>query len=263
MDSASLQATPLSIFLTFILVVISISISYKEKLKLEKEIVIAAVRATVQLVIVGYVLREVFALNNNYVTLAMIAVILLNAAWNSKGRGAAFDHSFLIPLFALTLTTVGTLTILVLVKAIKFQPSQIVPLAGTIAGNSMTAIGLSFSSLENLYEDNKERILEKIALGATPRQASQRIIRKTISSGLIPIIDKARALGMVTFPGTMNGLLFAGVSPVIAIAYQIMIIFTQISTATISSYLVTIFSYKSLFTDRAELKSLAKEENNE
>src|SRR5699024_7372088 len=144
-----------------------------------------------------------------------------------------------------------------------FQPSQIVPLAGTIAGNSMTAIGLSFSSLENLYHDNQEKILEKIALGATPRQASQRIIKKSISNGLIPIIDKAKALGIVTFPGTMNGLLFAGVSPLIAVAYQIMIIFTQISTATLSSYLVTILSYPSLFTDRAELKNLPKEANNE
>ncbi len=263
MDANALQATPLSIFLTFILVVISISISYKEKLKLEKDIVIAAVRATVQLIIVGFVLREVFQLDNNWVTFAMIAVILLNAAWNSKQRGAAFDRSFFISLFALTLTTVGTLTLLVLIEAIKFQPSQIVPLAGTIAGNSMTAIGLSFSSLENLYHDNQEKILEKIALGATPRQASQRIIKKSISNGLIPIIDKARALGIVTFPGTMNGLLFAGVSPLIAVAYQIMIIFTQISTATLSSYLVTILSYQSLFTDRAELKNLPKEGNNE
>ena len=89
------------------------------------------------------------------------------------------------------------------------------------------------------------------------------MIRKSISNGLIPIIDKARALGIVTFPGTMNGLLFAGISPLIAVSYQIMIIFTQISTATISSYLVTILSYKSFFTDRAELRSLAKEDNNE
>lgn len=259
MGDSLLETTPLSIFLTFSLVVITISISYKEKLKLEKEIIIATLRATIQLIIVGFVLKKVFQINNNMVTFAMVAIILLNAAWNSKGRGAAFDNNFIIPLFALSITTIGTLTVLVLVKAIKFQPSQIIPVAGVVAGNSMTAIGLAYSSLENLYDDNKDRILEKVALGASPRQASQRIIRKSFANGLIPVIDKARAVGLVTFPGTMNGLLFAGVSPLIAVSYQMMIIFTQISTATISSYIVTILSYKSFFTDRYELKDLNKE----
>src|SRR5699024_6496041 len=115
---------------------------------------------------------------------------------------------------------------------------------------------------ENLFEDNREKILEKLALGATPRQASQDIIKKAIGSGMIPAIDKAKAVGLVTFPGTMNGLLFAGVSPLIAISYQMMIIFTQISTATISTYLVVIMSYQTLFTKRLELKNLLRNEEN-
>lgn len=258
MNNSTLEATPLSVFLTFILVILTIAISYKEKLKIEKEILVAALRASVQLLIVGYVLKEIFELDNIFFTSIMVMVIIFNAAFNSKQRGKSFSYNFLIPLLTLSLVTIGTLSILIAVKALKFDPTQVVPLAGVVAGNSMTAINLVYSSLEELYEDNKEKVIEKLALGATPKQASKDIVKSAIGSGLIPTIDKARALGLVTFPGTMNGLLFAGVSPLIAISYQLMIIFTQISTATLSSYIVVTLTNRTLYTNRAELINLGE-----
>lgn len=50
----------LSLVLAFALVLVSIAISAKEKLGLPKDILISVIRAIVQLVIIGFVLKFIF-----------------------------------------------------------------------------------------------------------------------------------------------------------------------------------------------------------
>ncbi|MGL4535993.1 MAG: ABC transporter permease, partial [Weissella cibaria] len=65
-----------SLALAFILVVISLVISYRQKLKLEKETIISVVRAIVQLIIVGYLLKFIFNVDNWLLTLIMQLFII-------------------------------------------------------------------------------------------------------------------------------------------------------------------------------------------
>ncbi|WP_205733101.1 ABC transporter permease, partial [Enterobacter hormaechei] len=57
--------------------------------------------------------------------------------------------------------------------------------------------------------------------GATPKQASAILIRDSIRAALIPTVDSAKTVGLVSLPGMMSGLIFAGIDPVKAIKYQI------------------------------------------
>jgi len=137
-----LQVSPITLMLSFSLVLVGVYISYKEKLGTAKDILYSIARAVVQLIAVGYVLTYLFNVNNTIVTLAMVAVIVFNASWNAHKRSSNIPNSLKISLVAISASAILTLSILVLSGSVKFIPSQIVPITGMIAGNAMTTIGL-------------------------------------------------------------------------------------------------------------------------
>ncbi len=79
-----LAVNNLSLFFSVMLVVVALIISTKEKLGFTKDIIISVIRAVIQLVAVGYLLKYVFQVNNLILTLIMVLVIVSNAAFNAK-----------------------------------------------------------------------------------------------------------------------------------------------------------------------------------
>ena len=71
---------------------------------------------------------------------------------------------------------------------------------------------------------------------------------------IIPSLDSAKTLGIVSLPGMMTGLILAGSSPLTAIKFQIMVTFMILSSASISTLIATYFSYKDFFNNRKQLK---------
>lgn len=69
--------------------------------------------------------------------------------------------------------------------------------------------------------------------------ASLSILRQAIKTGVQPTIDSARTVGLVSLPGMMSGLIFAGVDPVYAIKYQIMIMFMLLEATSLGSVIAS------------------------
>lgn len=244
----------LSLALVFGLVLVALGISQKEKLGLTKDIVMAVVRTVLQLIFVGYVLKFIFQASNVFLSLMMILIILFNASVQANKRNPNSKKSLLHPFLALFTSTGLTLTILVLSGAIKFTPSQVIPISGMLASNAMTAIGLSYRAMYKSFTDNRQQVLEKLSLGASVKLASQEILREAIKTGMQPTIDSAKTVGLVSLPGMMSGLIFAGVDPVHAIRYQIMVMFMLLSATSLASVIASYTAYQTYFTDRAQLK---------
>ena len=97
-----LAVNNLSLFLSAMLVVVALIISTKEKLGFTKDIIISVIRAVIQLVAVGYLLKYVFQVNNLILTLIMVLVIVSNAAFNAKKRSQQLQKGFLISFIAST-----------------------------------------------------------------------------------------------------------------------------------------------------------------
>lgn len=70
----SVTVSNLSLVFTFALVMVSVGISLKEQLGLTKDVLWSVCRAIVQLVIVGYVLKFIFNINNTWLTILMTPV---------------------------------------------------------------------------------------------------------------------------------------------------------------------------------------------
>lgn len=84
--SNQLIVSPITLLLALILVLIALAINLKEDLGMTKDLIIGVVRAVIQLTVVGFVLTYIIKADTVWLTLAMIAVIIFNAAWNAKKR---------------------------------------------------------------------------------------------------------------------------------------------------------------------------------
>lgn len=248
-----LEINNVSLILTTLLLVIAILVAYKEKLGLGNDILIAGVRAFIQLFIIGYVLKYIIEVNNFFLTLLMVLFIVFNAGYNAHKRSEGIPNTLFISLFSISLGTAVTLTILVLTGAIDWTPTQIVPISGMIASNAMVAIGLTFRTLNSKFTDLRQQVLEKLALGANEKQASMTIIRESVKTGMSPSIDSTKTVGLVSLPGMMSGLIIAGVDPIEAIRYQIVVMFMIISVTSIASFTASYMAYRQFFNDRKQL----------
>lgn len=249
----NLNVNNFSLCLAALLVVITIGISCQQKLGLTKAILISITRAIIQLVIVGYILLYVFKVNNILLTLALMLLIIFNASWNAIQRGEAGKHGVLYSFIAIFISTTITIAALTLSGAIKFIPMQVVPISGMIASNIMVAISLCYRELNNAFKTHYQQLLEKLALGATPAQASKAIIHHTIKTGMLPTINSAKTVGLVSLPGMMTGLIFAGVNPVHAIKYQIMVTFMLMAATSMGTIIAVYLTYHNHFNKRMQL----------
>ena len=135
-----------SLALALMLVVVAILISHKEKLALEKDILWSVGRAIIQLIIVGYVLKYIFSVDDASLTLLMVLFICFNAAWNAQKRSKYIAKAFISSFIAITVGAGITLAVLILSGSIEFIPMQVIPIAGMIAGNAMVAVGLCYNN---------------------------------------------------------------------------------------------------------------------
>lgn len=243
-----------SLLIASCLVFTSIFFSYYQKLKLEKEIAIGIIRAIIQLTIVGYVLNFIFGLKNPLFTTFLVFFMLFNAALNAAKRGKGINHSFIISFIAIATGTTVTLSILIMAGAIKYEPYQIIPISGMIISNAMISIGLCYRQLITNFKNRREEVETKLALGADIKVSSLRLVRDSIKTGMLPTIDSMKTLGIVALPGTMTGLILAGINPMEAIKYQILVTFMTLSTTAIAAFVACYLGYKEFFNERMQLK---------
>ncbi|WP_343345411.1 ABC transporter permease [Terrisporobacter petrolearius] len=245
-----------ALVLSSVLIMVPIIISYKEKLELNRDIIVSMLRAVVQLLAVGYILDVIFGLDKLIYTIILVLVMIINAAINTKKKGFTIESQVFISFVSISVGTIITLGILISSKAIGYTPNEVVPVAGMIISNSMVAIGLSYRNLINNFKNNSIAVEVKLSLGASIKEASDEIIRESIKISIMPTIDSAKTLGIVSLPGMMTGLILAGASPLVAVKFQIMVTFMILSSSSIATIMATYLSYKKFFNKRKQLKSI-------
>jgi putative ABC transport system permease protein len=245
-----------SLLIASSLVLVSLYLSYSQKLGLEKETLVSVVRAIIQLFIVGYILEYIFGLESPLFTTLLLLFMTFSAAYNASKRGKGINKILVTSFCSIATGTVLTLSVLVFSGTIAYEPYQIIPVAGMIISNSMIALGLCYRQMLSDFKIKREEVETKLSLGADILPSSVAIIRDAIKTGVIPTIDSARTLGIVSLPGMMTGLILAGISPIEAIKYQIMVTFMLLSTTSISSYVACYLSYRNFFNSRKQLVSI-------
>lgn len=242
------------LFFSMSLVILVVLVSYFQGLKLEKELLWATVRGFIQLSLVGFALVWIFSFENIWILLGVLTSMSLWASKIARDRGKGIPHVFWIVWLALFFSTALTLILLILGKAIQPVARYLIPLGGMILGNAMNGAGLTLNRLKSEMNHRRSQILVYLSLGASPRQALQTILEEVLKSSLIPAVDTMKALGVIFMPGMMAGLIIAGKSPLLAVRYQLIVMFMLLSSTALTNLIVLVLGYRQFFTPHAQLK---------
>lgn len=243
--------------LAALLILVNAAISLALRLDLERTLLIASIRTTVQLLLLGWGLQWVFQVDQWYVVLGIMALMTLIAGFTAKQRttrqydGILIDtilsmwcSSWLIAAFALIVILHGPNQTL----SDWYRPQYSIPLLGMILGNTLNGISVGLKTFTDTLHQTRDEIESLLALGATRWEAANRAIRESIRTGMIPILNSMMIVGIVSLPGMMTGQLLSGTDPSSAVKYQIVIMFLIASATALGTVGVVLLCFRRLFT---------------
>ncbi|GHA08041.1 iron export ABC transporter permease subunit FetB [Arenicella chitinivorans] len=185
----------------------------------------ALARMVIQLILIGFVLTYLFAAEHALMVAAILSVMLLVSAWialrSVPERRTTLYFKALLATGAVNVLLLILITQAVLTSDPWFQPNQVIPLAGMIFAVGMNAISLF-----------AERFYAELESKASTIKARNTAYRAT----LIPTLNSLLAVGLVSLPGMMTGQILSGVSPLIAVRYQIMIMLVLFSSSGLTAF---------------------------
>jgi putative ABC transport system permease protein len=189
----------------------------------------ANVRMLLQLLLVGHFLTYVFETTQPIVIVALVTVMIGVSAWialrSFEERNA---KSYLIVLTSIGvpgLILLGAVTQFVLEMPRWFEPSLVVPISGMIFANSMNTVSLAAERFDSEFKRGESYISAR---------------RTALDASLIPQINSLFAVGLVALPGMMTGQILSGIDPIIAVRYQIMVMWMTLGSGGLAAamYLV-------------------------
>ncbi len=222
-----------------ILVGIALGLCWYERIGVQKDILLGTFRSFVQLLCVGYALELILGLNDPWVMILTLTVMILVGGYTAKGRTASGNRGFVAATLSIGIGTFLTLGLMLGLRIIDFEGKYIIPLAGMTVGNCTNASALALDRLEAEIRSRKGQIEAALALGATSKQAIDNSYRTTIKTALIPMINLMKIVGLVQLPGAMVGMILAGATPISAVKLQIVVVYMLVGATTITAVLVT------------------------
>ncbi len=225
-----------------------------------KELIIAAIRTTIQLIIIGFILRVVFQ-HAHLIWVVLIAIVMLLAASREitvrqkrRFKGWWGFNTATISMFTSTfLVTIFVLFVIINAKP-WYLPQYSIPLLGIMLGNTMTGISLCLNHLTDATYQARHIIEQRLLLGETRQQVLHDIKRDSMHTGMIPMINGMVAAGIISLPGTMTGQILAGSPPLEAAKYQILIMFLLAASTGFGILFTLWLSSKRLFDERDRLR---------
>ncbi|MFT4994812.1 MAG: putative ABC transport system permease protein [Paraglaciecola sp.] len=205
-----------------------------------KNVMWAILRMLSQLLVIGYFLAFIFESNSAMLALVVLSVMICAASWIALGTVPEMRRRlFFYALVAILLG--GGLNLLVITQGVLslspwYLPESLIPLAGMIFSSGMNAVSLAAERLVNELKHDDDFV---------------RARNQAFQTSMIPMINSLFAVGLVALPGMMTGQILSGVSPLIAVRYQIMVMFMTFAAAGISSAIFLVLSqgkYQAEFT---------------
>jgi putative ABC transport system permease protein len=252
--------TPADLAIASVLIVLDGVLSLVLRLGLHRHLAWAALRMVVQLVLIGFILRWVFAVSSPLATLTVVLVMVAIAgrevAARPEQRLGRFGN-YTVGTTAVALATFLT-AILALTTAIRpqpwYDPRYAIPLVGIVLGNVLNGGSLALDSLLGGVVRERAAIEAQLALGVSYGQAMRGLIRTSVRRALLPIINQMSAAGVVTLPGIMTGQILAGMDPLEAAKYQILLIFLLSGGSGLAAVAVVYLAARRLTDDRQRLR---------
>ena len=260
MNGGVIPLGPFELGLPALLLALAGLLSWRLQMGVERRLLVAALRAAVQLSLLGLVLAQLFATLSPWL-IALVAAFMLAVAgyevwsrqtrrlrgWWGYGTGTL---SMLLSSVTIALLTVGV----ILQPRPWYHPQYLIPLLGMLLGNTMTGIAVAMDGLGRETWNRRGEVEARLMLGDSAREAIGDIRRAALRAGLIPIVNAMTTAGVVSLPGMMTGQILAGGDPMQAARYQMMILFLIAAGTALGSASAVLIMSRRLFDARERLR---------
>jgi len=188
------------------------------------ESVYALTRMLGQLLVIGYFLAFIFESENALIVLAVLLVMVMVSSWIAL-RTVKLQRRSLYLYSTSAILLGGGLSLVVSTQLVLnlepfYSAQYMIPLAGMVFASAMNSVSIC-----------AERFQSEIDCGSDGVEARGTALK----AALIPITNSLFAVGLVSFPGMMTGQILAGIDPLIAARYQIMVMCMLFSSAGLSA----------------------------
>lgn len=204
-----------------------------------RAVVIAAIRAIVQLTIVALALRGVFA-----APIAVIGVIALMfgvATWTAGRRLREHPHALRSVVLSCLVGGSVAIGVIVGLPTLTRDVRTLVAVSGIVLGGTMTAATLTGRRLASGLRSRRDEVEAWLSIGATPRQAVRDIARDAVFEALVPALDQTRTVGLVTLPGAFVGALLGGANAAEAARFQVVVLVGLLCAESLTAVLLAYF----------------------
>jgi len=220
---------------SFVLVALAMGLARWMRLGLERDLVVAAVRAAVQLLAVGFVLSALFdsslARIWAWVWLGFMLVVSTRVVVHRARHHIQYLGSIAVVVLG------GSAAIAIAVTfgfgVIEFDPISLVVVTGITIGNAMPSTVLGVNQAVTLARDHVGEIEAVLSLGFDRQMVTRYLAPRAARAALIPQIERTKVVGLIALPGAMTGLLLAGVDPVDAVVIQLIVMYLILGAAAV------------------------------
>ena len=224
---------------SLVLVVLAMALSMRDRLGLERSIAWAACRAFVQLVAIGGALALVLADEAPLIwSWLWVAAMVVIGAVTIRSRASEVPGLFTLAAIALGTAVVISQIVIFGLGIFPLEPRTVVPAAGMLLGNAIAATVLAARRTVAEIREHRAQVEVRLSLGQTGPEAVRPHVREALRTAIGPQIEQTKIVGIIALPGTMTGLLLAGVDPLDAVLVQAAVMFLILGSVAITSVIV-------------------------
>jgi len=239
--------------LIYLLLLVVLFIMKRAQIDRTKLLIVASVRMTVQLVIIGFILQYIFSSPNPLLTVLFLAVMLAFSIHRVLSTRKELNKKFKV-IVAGSLSVSGFTVLMYFVGVVVgqnvFNPQYTIPLAGMIIGNAMTGLTLGLKTFCESINMQRRKIDTLTNLGVSPKNILKPFVNNALEASLLPTMNSMLGMGIIFLPGMMTGQILAGTLPTTAIMYQIAIYIAICTSVCLSVFCSLQFGYRTLYNDK-------------
>lgn len=224
----------------------------KRQIHLETEIMIAMLRAIVQIVAVGSILLLLLR-GPRWTSALLLAAMIVAAGATSARRAKGIPDAFRVSAWSIACGAGSVIALMTWLGVVDTAITALVPVGSMVIANAMNTNGLALNRFRADVLAHVGEIETALALGAETGSSVSPYVQASFEASLIPAIDSLRSLGIVWIPGLMAGMLLSGARPVYAAIYQFVVLAMIFAASGLTSLVSTALIRNRIFTPAEQL----------
>ncbi|MFH2057374.1 MAG: ABC transporter permease [Pseudomonadota bacterium] len=216
-------------------------INRKLNLSINKALGISIIRMCVQLGFVGIYLKFLFKFNSAWLNMAYLLIMVSIACQSIIQSCNLKVRLFFIPVFFSLFIPFSVILLFfngVVVKIDNlFEAKYLIPIGGMLLGNCLRSIIVGLDRFYSCIHKDEKTYLTSLSLFASRIPALKPYFKDSFLAAITPRIASMATIGLVSLPGMMTGQILGGSLPIVAIKYQIAIMFSIFYTEYFSTIL--------------------------